>query len=206
MHIENGVKYITMRLSDSNLWGNILTKIFGFTIKTIKDYESSNKPIKDLYNNFKKSYKIPINLLNDVVNDPFFKYYYSETEIQIYFSEWLSKSTVARESYTFEHYKLYEQITIENSYIDRVQSDHYFDEGCVCKACNIKRLETTSKLMRGLEVKDRIIHTEAKTELIQKRVVRATKINKIIDSLPHKNKGKDFRRDMTTIVNKPFHF
>ena len=61
---ENKIKYITLRLKDSNEWGRILTNIFGFTISIIKDYESSNKPIKELYSKFKLFYKIPINLLN----------------------------------------------------------------------------------------------------------------------------------------------
>ena len=79
---ENGIKYITLRLKDSNEWGNILTKIFGFNIKIIKDYESSNKPIKNLYNLFKSSYKIPKNLLDEQMNDTYLKYYYSEEEIK----------------------------------------------------------------------------------------------------------------------------
>ena len=58
---ENGIKYITLRLKDSNEWGRILTKIFGFNICTIKDYESSNKTIRDLYSSFKIHYRIPIN-------------------------------------------------------------------------------------------------------------------------------------------------
>ena len=50
---ENDISYITLRLKDSNEWGNILTNIFGFKICIIKDYESSKKPIKDLYKLFK---------------------------------------------------------------------------------------------------------------------------------------------------------
>ena len=198
---ENGINYITLRLKDSNEWGTILTNIFGFKIHIIKDYESSNKPIKDLYGSFKNYYKIPINLLNDQITDKYLKYYYSEDEIKNYYNEWLNKSTSFRESYNYEQYKLYEQITIENTHIDSIQLEHYFDEGCICKACCIKRLETISKILRGIEVKDRIVHIEAKTELIQKRVIRANKINNLINKIPKKIRGKDFKGDMTSIVS-----
>jgi len=199
---ENDINYITLRLKDSNEWGRILTNIFEFDIHIIKDYETSNKPIKKLYDQFKIYYKIPINLLNDVYNDKYLTYYYSETEKQNYYDEWLNKSIEPRDSYTIEQYKLYEQITIENSHIDIIQLDHYFDEGCTCKACRIKRFETVMKILKGIEVKDRIVHIEAKSELIQKRVVRANKINNLISKLPVKIRGKDFKGDLTSIVSK----
>jgi len=198
---ENGIKYITLRLKDSNDWGRILTNIFGFNILTIKDYESSNKPIKDLYNRFKLSYKIPINLLKDIINDKYLKYYYSEEEINKYYNEWLAKSTQERVSYKYEEYQLYENITIENCHIDKIQLDHYFDEGCKCKACSIKRLETIGKILRGIEVRDKIVHTEAKSELIQKRVIRANKINHLIRQ-QQTPRGKDFKNEMKSIVSK----
>lgn len=202
MLINKGITYITLRLKDANEWGKILTNIFGFNISIIKDYESSNKPIKQLYNLFKTSYKIPINMLNELLNDKYLTYYYSDIEKQDYYNEWLNKSIGSRDSYTFEQYKLYEQITIENSHIDIIQLDHYFDEGCTCKACSIKRFETTIKILKGIDVKERIVHIDAKTELLQKRVVRANNINNMISKLPLKSKGKDFKKDMTSIVSK----
>jgi hypothetical protein len=200
---ENGIKYITLRLKDSGEWGNILTKIFGFTIRIIKDYETSNKPIKDLYNLFKSSYKIPINLLDEQINDKYLKYYYSEKEIKKYYNEWLIKSTTLRNSYTNEQFMLYDKITIENSYLDKIQGqcDHYFDEGCTCNACCIKRHGTISKLLCGIEVKERITHTEAKIELIQQRVEKVNKINKIISKLPPNTKINNMNRNMTKMIS-----
>ena len=202
---DNGIKFITLRLKDSNEWGNILTNIFGFKICIIKDYESLNKPIQKLYNLFKSSYKIPINLLNEQINDKYLKYYYSEEEIQNYYNDWLIKSTTVRNSYTKEQFMLYEQITIENSYFEKIQLDHYFDEGCICSACSMKRVETISKMFRGIEVKERIVHTEAKIELIQKKVLRANrltdKINNIIKKLPPKIRGKNFNSEMHKMVS-----
>ena len=199
---ENNIKYITLRLKDSNEWGKILTNIFGFRIEIIKDYESTNKPIKELYSLFKKEYKIPINFLDNATNNKYIQYYFSENEIKEYYSEWIGKSTYNFECYNFEQYQIYEQITIENSYIDTIQLDHYFDEGCVCKACSLKRADTVSKLLRGVEVKNKIVHMEAKTELIKKRVNRVNKINQIITNLPINVRGKDFKHEMNSIVNK----
>ena len=89
---------------------------------------------------------------------------------------------------------------MENTCIDIVQLDHYIDEGCRCRACSIKRLEIASKIMRGMGINERIVHVEAKTELIQKRVVRANKINDVIRNMPRQSRGKDFKRDMSNIV------
>lgn len=205
--INNGINYISLRLMDSLEWGNILSKIFGFKIHIIKDYESSNKPIKNIYNIFNAQYKIPLNLLNEIINDKYLKYYYSENEINNYKNKWISKSCLNFNSYNIDQFKLYEQISLENAHIDKIQLDHYLDEGCTCKACGLKRLETISKIIRGIPVNERIVHTEAKTELIQKRVIKANKINKIINKIPTKPIGKDFKNDMKNIVanrNKRF--
>lgn len=170
---HQGIKYITLRLLDSPQWGQILTTLFGFPIHTIKDYETSNKPIKDLYQTFKASYKIPRALLDEVVmKDACFAYYYSLDERTRYYNEWLQKSdtTMTEPSYTLEQYKFYETICIENCHIDVVQLDHYFDEGCTCKACNLKRMDTIGKITKGIAITERIAHKEAKQELIHKKI------------------------------------
>lgn len=198
---DNGISYITLRLNDSHLWGNILTDIFGFKICIVKDYESSNKPIKDLYKTFRAQYKIPENLLNDVMKCKYFNYYFSNEEKNNYYNEWLNKTTQNRHSYTKEQYKLYESITIANSHFDYVQLDHYMDEGCLCKACKIKRSEIASKIMSGIPVNEKIIHVEARTELLEKRVIKANQINQTIYNTSMKVRGKDFKRDMSNIVS-----
>jgi hypothetical protein len=198
---ENGISYIKLRLNDSNIWGQLLTSIFGTTICIVKDYESSSKPIKDLYNSFKNNYRIPKNLLDGILNCKYFNYYYSQEEKTQYYNEWLIKSTDSIIEYTPEQYKLYEEITIENSYIDYVQQNHYIDEGCLCKACNIKRNILVSKIINGIQINDRVIHTEAKTELINNRVYQVTNINRILQNIPKKTKGKNFNKQMKNIVS-----
>ena len=197
---ENNITYITLRLKDSSCWGTILTNIFGFNIRIVKDYESTNKPIKDIYNLFKKNYKIPINFLDDIKNCKYLNYYYSADELKTYYNDWFNKRTSVKTSYNLDQYKVYNEITLENTRFDSIQVDHYMDEGCRCKACSLKRLEISSKLIRGISVNEKILHTEAKTELIQKRVERANKINELIRNTPRQVRGKDFRHEMTNVV------
>jgi hypothetical protein len=167
---KDNIRYISLRLSDSLEWHNILTSIFGSPIRIIKDYESNNKEIKDLYNLFKEKYRIPLNLLNNILTDKYLNYYYSESELHAYYSEWLSKSTDMYIPFTENEYKLYERVTIENSHIDFIQTNHYFYDGCICKACDVKRSEIVNKLLRGETISGKIMHCNAKMEFIGRRL------------------------------------
>jgi hypothetical protein len=185
---SNGIKYIKLRLKDSNMWGTILSKIFNRHICIVNDYQSNSKPIKDLYNNFKNTYKIPINILDELMNCKYLNYYFSPDEKIQYYNEWLSKSGWPFVSYSLDEYKIYEEISRENCYIDYIQQFHYMDEGCKCKACRLKRAEVAAKLNNGITINEKIIHVEAKTELIQKRnnnnLNKLNRLKQIISNLP----------------------
>lgn len=200
---ENGVSYIKLRLNDSNIWGQILTSIFGTKILIVKDYESSRKPIKNLYDSFKNNYRIPINLLNEILNCKYFNYYYSKEEQSQYYNEWLLKSTDSIIQYTPEQYKIYKEITIENSYFDYIQQNHYIDEGCLCNTCNIKRDNLAYKIINGIQINDRIIHMEAKNELIQTRVSQVNRINRVLKNIQNikKPKPNNFNKQIAKIVS-----
>ena len=201
---ENGITYIKLRLKDSPFWGPILTNIFGSRICIVKDYESANKPIKDLYLSFKFVYRIPQNLLDDIMQCKYLKYFYSEIEQQEYYNQWRNLSTTNFVSYTVDQYKMYEELTLENAHIDYIQLNHYMDEGCGCKACDIKRAITTNKVVRGIPLSnaDQIKHEEAKTQLINKRVNQVNRINNAIRNMPPPptKRGKNFKQDMSNIV------
>ena len=49
---KNGIKFIKLRLKDSKEWENILEKILDKKIYIINDYETDNKPLKNIYNKF----------------------------------------------------------------------------------------------------------------------------------------------------------
>jgi hypothetical protein len=208
--IENGIKYINLRLKDSNQWGQILTNLLGTEIHIIKDYESSNKVIKDIYQRFKNEYRIPSNLLELVENDSYFNYYYSPPEKQQYINEWRAKSVNNHFIYMTEgEYKLYEEITIENSHLDCIQANHYLDDGCICKACNIKREKVCNYIKNNLHNINnlnnnqiKILHEDASTELMNALIEKINNLNRALSQLPNKyNKGrKDFNREMKSVV------
>jgi hypothetical protein len=203
---ENDINYIKLRLKDAHCWGPILSKIFNIRICIVKDYESSNKPIKNLYNIFKSEYKIPKNLLEDLMNCKYLTYFYSSEEKMQYYNEWISKSTDAIDSYTPEQYNVYNEITLSNCHLDCVQLEHYMDEGCSCKACNIKRRNISIQIMNGVSVTDRIIHDEANKEYATQKAVQLIKVNKMIQennkNINNNVKGRAFHKEMVNIVKR----
>jgi uncharacterized protein YktB (UPF0637 family) len=139
------------------------------------------------------------------MNCKYLNYYYSSSEKNMYYNEWLMKSTCIRNSYTPEDYNIYEDITKTNYHIDYLQSDHYMDEGCLCKACCIKRNEIAGKLIMGQVVTERIVHSDAKNELFVKRVERVNRINENITRQTQQanTKGgrKNFNGEMSRVVS-----
>ena len=177
---ENGVTYIKLRLKDSHIWNSILSKILKIKLFVVKDYESEKKEIKDLYLRFKNEYKIPKNLLDDVMKCKYFKRFYSEEERNEYYSSWMTKVDSDFAPYTQQEYHLYEQITMENCHLDYIQKNHYMDEGCRCNACNLKRREIAQKVFKGLPVdNEKVRHGISKKELISRRVVAATALKNV---------------------------
>ena len=211
--VENGISYIKLRLKDSHIWGSILTNLLGHKIEIVKDYETNNKPIKDLYLKFKSQYKIPKNLLVEIMKCKYLNYYYSPSELNEYYCQWITKSTINFISYNEEQYKIYEDLTMENSHIDYIQINHYMDEGCLCKACDIKRTIIANKILDNVLISTnaQIKHEESKNQLIAKRVTVANKINKINNIIknmpaPQVKRGKNFKQDMSNIVKGNIRF
>lgn len=201
---QNGVKYIKLRLKDSHLWRDILTNIFNHQIWIVKDYESTNKPIKDIYRRFKEAYRIPINLLDDIIKCKYLNYYYSKDELDDYYNMWKQKSSNIFIPFTTDQYLLYDELTIDNCHFDFIQINHYIDEGCICKACSLKRDEIAHKILRGYDINenDKIHHKEAKQELISKRITQVNRFNSMMKNNPfEKGKRKNFGNDMHLVVN-----
>ena len=175
----NGIKYIKLRLKDSiSEWSKILRLILNTNITIVKDYETENKVIKDAYIIFKKEYMIPDNLFELIQNDESLKYYYSEQERNEYINMWSTKKTNSFTSYTVPEYNLYRSISNENIGYNVLQSNHYMDVGCNCRACNYKRKNIIEKINNGEQNTDKIIHEVVKSEYLQN--VRIPNIKKKI--------------------------
>lgn len=173
----NNIKYIKLRLCDSNIWNKILSKILKNKIIIINDYQTNTKPIGELYNKFKKEYKIPENYIELISNCKYFNYYYSEEERNTYLQIWQSKMSKNYTPYSDSEYKFYLNLCLENQYYNDIQIDHYIDNGCYCVLCNKKRREIFIKAEKGENITEKLIHSaviENKnkkiTEVIKKKI------------------------------------
>lgn len=160
LQLINGVFYLKLRLKDFSEWSNILTKILQTKIVMIEDYKTENKKIGDLYKMFLFNYKIPSNYLDVIENDKYLNYYYSPEEKKEYFRKWNIKKGKNETPYSEDEYKLYMEISLENSVYDVIQGDHYMDSGCLCNKCSVKRSELFNKLLRGEKITERINHIQ----------------------------------------------
>lgn len=160
IQIINNIKYIKLRLCDSNIWANILTDIFKTEIVIIYDYNTENKSIGDLYKKFKQEYKLPINFLELIKQCKYFHFYYNEFERNNYINQWLNKTSNTFTSYTNSEYQFYINLSLQNQYINDIQIDHYIDNGCFCKYCTNKRKEIFFKAKSGCTIFTKIIHKD----------------------------------------------
>ena len=148
--IHDEICYIKLRLCDSTHWSEILSSIFKINIRIISDYEGKKKEISHIYDQFKREYKIPANLLVSLKNQLDIKYFLSASEFEIYFSAWKSKSTHEYTPFNELQYDVYLQISKENQIqADSVQHMHYRDEGCRCQKCNLERQQMVRKILSG---------------------------------------------------------
>jgi hypothetical protein len=191
----NGIKYIKLRLKDSDEWDSILNIIFQTHIKIVKDYETEKKPIKDIYKQFKENYMIPSNLFQLIENCEALKYYYSPEERTNYLNGWSSRQTEIVAPFTENEYIIYNKITSENQHIGEVQRNHYIDVGCSCTGCARKRQIMVYKLSIGESVDETIDHNQANEEykmlVYQNRMKKLQKF--IADAVNNQNKIKSVK-------------
>jgi len=155
------ISYIKLRLRDSADWGRILSEILGAEITIINDYETDKTPLKDLYQRFKAVYKIPSNYITQIENCVYFKYYLSHDEQVAYISKLRAKETAPVVGYSHSEYKIYLNICLENQWNTSVDTNHYLDEGCTCRACCKQRRIIVVKARRGEPPKEKLTHALA---------------------------------------------
>ena len=181
---KNNVKYIKLRLIDSDEWGKILSKILNIDIVIVKDYQTENKVIGEVYKNFNEQYQIPYNLLETVTQSKYFNYFNSEIEKQNYLNKWNSKTVMSNfEPFSLEKYNFYKEISNENQFLNVIQRDHYLDHGCICNSCCYKRMQIISQIKNGKQVDTKIIHEEAVQE---KKIRKVQRIGNIYNKIQKK--------------------
>jgi len=157
----NNIKYIKLRLCDSKIWNNILSRIFNTDIVLISDYKTENKKIGEMYLKFKREYKLPSNYFEIIKNCKYLNFYYNDQERKSYLNTWCNRLCESFIPYTVEEYNFYVNLCMENQYINDIQTEHYIDNGCFCKKCSIKRRDIFFKAKRGETTFEKINHSEA---------------------------------------------
>lgn len=182
---KNNVKYIKLRLCDSNEWDKILSNILNIEIVIVKDYQTENKLIGEVYKKFNEIYQIPYNLLESVMQCKYFNYYNNEIEKQNYLNKWELKKIVEYfEPFSLEQYNFYKEISIENQYYNVIQREHYLDHGCICNSCCFKRKKVFLKIKNGENVDNiKIIHEETVKE---KKTIKINRIKNICNKIGNK--------------------
>jgi hypothetical protein len=160
LQVVNGIKYIKLRLCDSSQWNRILSDIFRMDIVLIQDYETEKKEIGDLYQTFKREYKLPCNYYDMMKNCNYFHFYYSEKERNDYLEKWKHRLSPPFTPYTETEYQFYVTLYLENQYINDIQTEHYIDNGCFCKLCSVQRKQLFIKAKKGEKITEKIIHTQ----------------------------------------------
>jgi len=169
IQVINNIKYIKIRLCDSQLWDNILSKVLNTDIVLITDYSTDKKEIGDLYKRFKKEYKLPKNYFDIIKSCKFLNFYYNEEERNVYLNYWENKLCDVFYPYSVYEYNFYMNICLENQYINDIQLEHYVDNGCFCSCCSKKRREIFMKAKSGEKNFERIIHNHVINEEISNR-------------------------------------
>jgi hypothetical protein len=191
----NKIKFVKIRLCDSSMWGQILSKILKIEIIIINDYQTDNKSIGAFYKKFKEDYKLPENYIELIKNCKYFNFYYSEQERNKYLETWQKKTIEKFTPYSDIEYNFYLKLYLENQYINDIQLDHYIDNGCYCKLCNKKRREIFFKAKKGEKIIEKLIHYDIISTEIDNRN------NKLVEVLKKKIASKKFQPKHFSINN-----
>jgi len=90
---KDNLVIVKLLFNDIDKWDKILTQIFKKKITMYNRNLTKDKPIYNLYNNFKINYKVPKEyLLNNIKNDKYFKIYNTINEQEQYIKKHLEKS------------------------------------------------------------------------------------------------------------------
>jgi hypothetical protein len=203
---ENGIKYIKLRMIDIDSWSSILSEIFNTEIMVIKDYETRNKSIGEVYTYFKEIYRLPYSYYLLLNESPLLNYYYNEDDKKIYLNRWIEKmdNNINMISYTKIEYDFYLKLSIENVYYNNfIQSDHYMDNGCLCNFCSKKRKEMIDKMKRGEKIEnEKIIHN---VDFIKKEMMENLMKNKQQQNNTNLQHNRKIKNTLNSIVfTSPF--
>ena len=203
VQLVNNVKYIKLRLCDSQLWSSILSTILQTEILIISDYKTESKSIGELYKKFKNEYKLPVNYYENIKTCKYFNYYYNEEERNNYLTTWNKNLEEECIPYTVCEFEFYMNLCLENQHINDIQIDHYIDNGCFCELCKIKRRDIFFRAKNGEKIFEKIIHDNVVFEEKQNIIKRNIEIiNKKIEFINKKRAEKKIKKNQFAINHK----
>ena len=194
----NNVKYVKLRLCDSQMWAGIMANILQTDVVLINDYKTETKQLGELYKKFKNEYRLPSNYFDLIKNCNYLKFYYSEKERNDYLNHWNNKITVSCTPYTVQEYDFYVILYLENQYINDIQTEHYIDNGCYCNLCKNKRREIFFKAKRGEKITEKITHNDLVIVNVQEKNI------KILELIKKKISEKKLANSKAKIKPKQF--
>jgi len=90
---KNNILFIKILFKDINIWDTILSEILKKNLSIHPKNLTSSKEINNLYEEFKKNYKIPkIYIENELTKDSQFQIYNTKIQQDDYIKKWLKKS------------------------------------------------------------------------------------------------------------------
>lgn len=204
IHQNNNITYLKLRLMDSKEWSKILSKLFCREIIIIEDYLTEDKVLGPKYKEFKTNYLLPCNFYTDLCKDSAnLSKYLSSDECIEYLDKWKDKLGLEVIPFNGKEYQLYLNITIANQYYDKIEINHYIDNGCSCKACSEKRDELLLSVKNGKRITDKIIHEECvsvyKNKLNKKKASSVANAVTIANSIASANANAKTAKHMEKI-------
>lgn len=178
IHKVNTKTYLKLRLSDSGEWSQILSEVFGKEVIVVSDYLTKNKSASmgELYKRFKKEYRLPLEYYEEIKDCKYFNMYNTKSEREIYLKNLKTIKTEEKIGYTQMEYDFYIHLCMENQVYNDIDINHYIDNGCTCKNCNIQRRVIFNKLKKNEPIVKGIIHVSA----VKKNVFQLPRRNTIV--------------------------
>lgn len=165
---DETVKYIKIRLCDSDHWGTMFKDVLGAPVFEIyQQNETSSKTIGNVYMDFKEIYKIPSNYLDLIKTNKQFMFYMSEEERNTYlqkfesidkeFTDFLSTNEVLELKKEIRNNKSFEDLVEEG--LIRTEENLPIINNCLCFSCSEDR-EIEKTIYNGIDVETLISLTE----------------------------------------------
>ncbi len=145
---DGSIKYIKLRLCDSNEWNTILEPYLnGYKFKVIKQNETKTKSWGQYYDYFNEKFFVTSKIYDKIKDNEYFKFYYSEEEQEKYLKKFEDRiKDESQFGFSDKDIVFYYSILNKNetkeilSYLS-LQSNAPITGNCPCNGCEIHRKE-----------------------------------------------------------------